>query len=119
MNGIEGLSAVSIDCNLLKVKIHALMEKHANAFLEKHDDGIFLKEITERHPSWYSKTQNLLNSYRELIIELGQIIALLEIECPNVEEKLIKWAKKFKDYDSQEICLLMDSHNLELGSGHH
>jgi hypothetical protein len=109
----EILLALTVDCDLLKIKLHALVQ----TLVEQKQDE-FVQDIIDKHPHWHGKTQVLLSSYKNLIEELTVICGLLEIDMPNADEKFRCWARKFKNYNVKRNCLLMDSHNLEFGSDH-
>jgi len=79
----------------------------------KEIDERFLSDVLERHPHWIRKVDGLAGDYLQLLVDLSYIFKEQEQDKQN---KLKHWISRLRRCQHHEICLIFDSHNLELGS---
>lgn len=91
--------------------------KLINDMALKHEDGEFLPEITLKNPHLHKRKQELLNSYCNLLIEIGDIFRLYEICKKEAKIELIKWSKTLKLNRCLENKLYFDS-LIDIGGDH-
>lgn len=84
---------------------------------QKHEDGEFLPEITNRSPHLHKRKKELLISYVDLLLDVGKAIREYKSKR-ETKEKIKILAKNLKKSKSLEHKLVFDSFLIELGENH-
>lgn len=85
----------------------------------KHEDGVFLPEITRSNPHYHKEVGLLLKGYCKLLKEISVIFHSYEKKSQEDADAMIEqWLDKLKDHRSKETKLLFDSMMVDIGGDH-
>jgi hypothetical protein len=84
----------------------------------KHEEGEFLKAVAAQNPFLYKKTQVVLDSYCDLLVQLSQIFKKSN-ECTiKAEKELEVWLDNLQKTEQLENQLYFDLHLTDIGENH-
>lgn len=84
----------------------------------KHEDGVFLPEITKLNPHYHKEVGHLLKGYCRLLKEISVIFREYENTQHDIDALIAEWLDKLKAHKSKETKLLLDAMMLDIGGDH-
>jgi hypothetical protein len=85
-----------------------------NELASKHEEGEFLLHLTSQNPHLHKKTQELLNSYCDLIAQLSSVFRKAKDEHRLAEFEV--WLDRLQKNRNLETQLYYDVHHTDIGS---
>lgn len=92
--------------------------KLVNEMAQKHEGDEFLPEITLKSPHLHKIKQKLLNSYCDLVIEIGSICDTYKLSKKDARSQFRTWLKNLERSKSLEHKLYFDSLHIDIGGDH-